>query len=439
LNFSVFKIWSNLVGIDSKPKEVVMMRNLIWLIFLLCCSINLFAQAPDLYFTRGSIITVKSSDVDVNLQEFTKKPKIYGVIDRRKKARMKVVTKVNAKTHKQSVIAEWTKSVKLYNKKDYRKIQIGPKLVAHPIVDKEITSIDVLAKKDIGPNAVSLPNKIYIAAPVIERISGNRLNTDDTFVVIGKYFGRRLPKIMIEYQRKGKWKYKKCKIDKAISYRYQDAKGRENKSCMKILSSDPADSESIGYSEVTVRYPKLKPTDARSGYLIIDNHIGINAIKMLSLTSASFEPGETIPAKYTNLNMVGGENISPALTWEDPPAKTKSFVITCIDLFDKADNWANWMVIDIPLEVRTLPEGASVNNMPVGSVELLNKFAYREYGGPQPLTTAVHQYAFTIYAMDVETLGLDPGLAYTNAELLDKMQGKIIEKATVIGKVKQTD
>ena len=416
-----------------------MIRNLFSLLYLLFCSLNLFAQTADIYVTRGSVVTVKSTDVDGGLQAFTKTPKIYGVIDQRKKAAMKVITKVNAKTPKQSVLSEWKKLLKLYNKKDYRKIQIGPKLIATPIAPRIITSIDVLAKTDVGPEPVSLRNKVYVAPPVILKIAGDRCETNDSFTVVGKYFGQRLPKIMIEYQRKGKWKYKKCKIDRAASYRYQDAKGRENKSCMKILSSDPADSEDVGYSELRVLYPKLKPTDARSGYLIIDNRIGMNAFKMLSLTSSSFEPGASIPVKYANLNIVGGQNISPELTWADPPKNTKSFVVTCVDLSNKADDWAHWMVVDIPPDTRSLAEGASGNNMPAGSIELLNTFAEYEYGGPQPSTNAPHQYAFTIYALNVATLGLNPILAYTKADLIDEMKGKIIEKATIIGKFKRTD
>lgn len=123
----------------------------------------------------------------------------------------------------------------------------------------------------------------FIAAPVVVGVSGDRVNAGDVFVVEGKYFGQKLPKIMVEYQSRGKWKYKKCKIDKIASNLYQDAQGRENKSCMKILSSDPADNEDVGFSKVTVQYPKLRATHARSGYLIIDNRMGINAFKMLLL------------------------------------------------------------------------------------------------------------------------------------------------------------
>jgi len=409
------------------------MRSYMLVVLLGVFSCNFVSQAQDLYFTRGSVITVKSTDVDANLQEFTAKPKVYGVIDQTKKAPMKVITKV--KKPEQSVLAEWKKSVKLHDKKDYRKIQMGPKLIANPIADKQIDSIDVIAKKDLGKAAVSLPNKIYVAAPVVLSISGDRLNTDDKFVVVGKYFGQRLPKIMIEYQKNGKWKYKKCKIDKVASLKYQDAQGRENKSCMKILAADPADAEAVGYSAVTVFYPKLQAADARTGYLIIDNRMGINAFQMLSLTSASFDPGEAIPVKYANQRF--GQNISPALAWAKPPAGTKSFVITCVDLFKKANSWVHWMVVDIPAATVALAEDASGNNMPAGSVELLNTFGVNGYGGPQPPTKAVHQYAFTIYALDVATLALNPLHEYSESELLDEMNGKIIEKSTLIGTFKQ--
>ena len=413
------------------------MKHYIVFIFVILL-LNLFSslKAADVYLTRGSVITVKSTDADAALLEFTAKPKIYGLSDFGKKSPMRVVTKVSNKTRKENVIAEWKKMFKLYDKKDYRKLQMGPKLIAAPVGDKTLDSIEILARKDVGKISKSLVDDFFIAAPVITEIRGDRINDKDSFVVIGKYFGQKLPKILIEYQRKGKWKYKKCKIDRIASYFYQDAQSRDNKSCMKIMSNDPADAKDVGYSKVTVLYPKLKPTDARSGYLIIDNRMGINAYKMLSLTSESFAPGDPIPIKYANLN-VGGQNISPELTWSDPPADTKSFVVTCVDLFRKANSWCHWMVIDIPAATLSLPEDASSGNMPAGSVELLNTFGQNEYGGPQPPTRALHQYAFTVYALNVPTLNLKANEVLEEAELIEIMKDNIIEKATIIGTFKK--
>lgn len=42
----------------------------------------------------------------------------------------------------------------------------------------------------------------------------------------------------------------------------------------------------------------------------------------------------------------GGQNVSPALSWKDPPARTKSFVLTLFD-HDALDGfgWWHWQVL----------------------------------------------------------------------------------------------
>jgi Raf kinase inhibitor-like YbhB/YbcL family protein len=54
-----------------------------------------------------------------------------------------------------------------------------------------------------------------------------------------------------------------------------------------------------------------------------------------------------------------GQNVSPALSWKDPPAGTKSFVLTMFDR-DARDGfgWWHWQVLRIPANAKGLPEGA---------------------------------------------------------------------------------
>ncbi|MGC1771597.1 MAG: hypothetical protein WA785_25055, partial [Candidatus Acidiferrales bacterium] len=47
----------------------------------------------------------------------------------------------------------------------------------------------------------------------------------------------------------------------------------------------------------------------------------------LQLSSASFEADAAIPAKYT----CDGENVSPALLWNNPPPATRSFALVVDD------------------------------------------------------------------------------------------------------------
>ncbi len=126
----------------------------------------------------------------------------------------------------------------------------------------------------------------------------------------------------------------------------------------------------------------------------------------MKLTSQAFKDGGRIPVKYV-MPGAGGENVSPPLEWQGAPKGTMSFALLCIDPHPIARNWIHWMVINIPANVTTLPEGASGKNMPPGAKELKNSFGFVGYGGPQPPPgTGDHPYVFTIYALDVKTIDL---------------------------------
>src|SRR5262245_7323213 len=69
----------------------------------------------------------------------------------------------------------------------------------------------------------------------------------------------------------------------------------------------------------------------------------------------------------------GGQNRSPALAWTDPPAGTKSFVLTLFDR-DALDGfgWWHWQVLKIPRTVTDLPEGAGTRGskgLPKGAIQ----------------------------------------------------------------------
>ena len=47
----------------------------------------------------------------------------------------------------------------------------------------------------------------------------------------------------------------------------------------------------------------------------------------LNIKSSAFDEGELIPKKYT----CDGEDVSPPLSWTQPPKETKSIVLICDD------------------------------------------------------------------------------------------------------------
>ena len=73
----------------------------------------------------------------------------------------------------------------------------------------------------------------------------------------------------------------------------------------------------------------------------------------MELTSTAFEGGQTIPSMYT----CDGEDVSPPLTWTDPPEGTASFALIHDDPDAPMGTWVHWVLYNLPLSLRQLPEG----------------------------------------------------------------------------------
>ena len=151
----------------------------------------------------------------------------------------------------------------------------------------------------------------------------------------------------------------------------------------------------------------------------------------MQLASAAFQDGGRIPIQYV-MPGAGGKNVSVPFGWTNPPAGTKSFALSIVDPHPVAKNWVHWLVINIPAQTTSLPEGASKKTMPPGAVELRNSFGDVGYGGPQPPSgTGEHPYVVTLYALSVEKLTLDVN---TNLAAFKKaLEGKIVTTAEITG------
>lgn len=151
------------------------------------------------------------------------------------------------------------------------------------------------------------------------------------------------------------------------------------------------------------------------------------------LLSNAFENGKVIPSKFATTSVTGGKNYSIPLSWENSPTGTKSFAVIIVDLHPVANNWVHWMVINIPVDIKLLEEGASGSKkMPQGSKELDNSFGWNGYGGPQPPKgSGPHKYEVTLYALNLEKLELDK---HTSLKTFQKaIDGKVIESVKIIG------
>lgn len=167
-----------------------------------------------------------------------------------------------------------------------------------------------------------------------------------------------------------------------------------------------------------------------------------------------------------------GANISPAISWSGAPEGTKSYAIIMHDrsvptIFDDANqegktipadlarmDFMHWVLVDVPATTTGLSKGAESDAVvpkgkPTGAsangVRGANDFGmfmaanpdmagdYGGYDGPAPPWNdeLMHEYVFTVYALDVESLGLEG--VFSGADSLAAMDGHILASGQVVG------
>ncbi len=148
-----------------------------------------------------------------------------------------------------------------------------------------------------------------------------------------------------------------------------------------------------------------------------------------SLRSESFGSNEAIPPRYTG----DGENVSPALSWSEVPENTAAFALIMDDP-DAPAPWqffTHWVLINIPADVRELPEGVpGTETLESGAVHGATGSGRVGYFGPSPPPGNPHGYRFILYALD-GPLALGPGV--TKEQALEAMSGHILGEAQLVG------
>jgi Raf kinase inhibitor-like YbhB/YbcL family protein len=155
----------------------------------------------------------------------------------------------------------------------------------------------------------------------------------------------------------------------------------------------------------------------------------------LTLTSSAFEPGGTIPSKYT----CEGDDVSPPLAFAGVPSGTKSLALV-VDDPDAPDPkapkkvWVHWLVYNLPAESEGLPENASGAGLPGGATTGLSDRKETAYHGPCP-PIGRHRYFLKLYALDV-TL---PEKPLAKPELEAAMKGHVLARTELIGTYQKGD
>ncbi|MFZ1892339.1 MAG: YbhB/YbcL family Raf kinase inhibitor-like protein [Formosimonas sp.] len=205
----------------------------------------------------------------------------------------------------------------------------------------------------------------------------------------------------------------------------------------------------------------------------------------MKLFSESFPNQGVIPAEYafakidekTRVKLSNNKN--PHLAWSDVPEGTQSFVVLCVDATSPTDaadvnqtdreipadlpraDFAHWVLINIPADTREIlageytqevtPKGkagpviAGLKDSPIrhGINDYSHWFAgdhdmagdYYGYDGPCPPwnDSLVHQYTFTVYALDTVDLPLPPDGKLNLASVQRRMHEHILASASWSG------
>lgn len=199
----------------------------------------------------------------------------------------------------------------------------------------------------------------------------------------------------------------------------------------------------------------------------------------LTVESDSITHGERVPQEHafgvpdgTGKAAAGGGNRSPHLRWSGHPEDTASFALILYDPDVPADftdanqedttlpedspraDFCHWLLIDIPVEVTELPEGAGSTEIvaggkPVGRTEHgvtgANTYTdamagepdmggtYGGYDGPWPPFNdeRLHHYHFVVYALDVPSLGLSG--EFKLDDVREAIEGHVLDQGELVG------
>ncbi len=199
----------------------------------------------------------------------------------------------------------------------------------------------------------------------------------------------------------------------------------------------------------------------------------------MELRSESFEhegpiPGEfgfCVPAEVGHVALAPNRN--PHLAWSGAPAGTKSFALICHDpdVPSRGDDvnqegrsvpaslarvdFFHWVLVDLPASLTEITAGShssavTPRGKPPGpakqGLQGLNDYTgwfanddamagdYAGYDGPCPPWNdeIVHHYHFTLYALDVEHLGLSGN--FTGLAAREAMRGHVLGQASLVGR-----
>ncbi|MER3412242.1 MAG: YbhB/YbcL family Raf kinase inhibitor-like protein [Thermoleophilia bacterium] len=141
----------------------------------------------------------------------------------------------------------------------------------------------------------------------------------------------------------------------------------------------------------------------------------------MELTTSAFPDQGRIPARYT----CEGEDVSPPLSWTDPPPGARSLALIVEDPDAPGRTFTHWLAWGIDPGWSCLGEGERAPR------EGRNDFGASGWRGPcPPMGHGPHRYVFRLLALDTE-IDLPPGAS--RRELERALEGHVLAEATLVG------
>jgi Raf kinase inhibitor-like YbhB/YbcL family protein len=140
-----------------------------------------------------------------------------------------------------------------------------------------------------------------------------------------------------------------------------------------------------------------------------------------ALSSEAFTHRGEIPRRHT----CEGEDVSPALSWTDPPPGSRSLALVVDDPDAPVGTFTHWLAWNVDPAASGLAEGESAPS------EGTNDFGTGGWSGPcPPRGHGRHRYFFRLHALDAE---LEVGLEAAREEVEQALAGHVVATAELIG------
>lgn len=150
----------------------------------------------------------------------------------------------------------------------------------------------------------------------------------------------------------------------------------------------------------------------------------------MDLSSTDLKDGK-VPVAHT----CDGSDVSPQLSWNAPPADTRSLALIVTDPDAPSGTFTHWVLFDLPPTERSLPQDVPQSDqLADGARQGRNDFGRTGYGGPCPPHNSDHRYIFALYALDT-TLDLPAGASRKQVEAA--MRGHILSRGELTARYRR--